>query len=89
MHANTANEDAQRNIMKYSAQVRELQRVLEEEQTRKEQLQDDFENTEKRLVAAQSEKAEIAAKALQVNPNRSARSFQLTVGYPRSEQSAP
>uniref|UniRef100_A0A183TYJ1 Myosin motor domain-containing protein n=1 Tax=Toxocara canis TaxID=6265 RepID=A0A183TYJ1_TOXCA len=66
LHANAANEDAQRNIARYSEQISELQTVLEEEQQRREQFRVDFIASEKRLATAQAEKEELSTRLLQM-----------------------
>ncbi|VDK22735.1 unnamed protein product [Anisakis simplex] len=65
MHANTANDEAQRNVVAYGEQIGELQKALEEEQTHREQLRNDCIASEKRLSVAQSEKDDASSKALQ------------------------
>lgn len=65
-HANTANDEAQRNIAQYTQQIVELQKVLEEEQRSREQFRTQFLESEKKLAAAKAEKEDLTTKLLQV-----------------------
>ncbi|CAI5453365.1 unnamed protein product [Caenorhabditis angaria] len=62
-HANRANADAQRTIKKYMDTVRELQSQIEEEQRQKDEIREQFLNSEKRNAILQSEKDELVQQA--------------------------
>ncbi|KAI6239365.1 CRE-MYO-2 protein [Aphelenchoides fujianensis] len=58
-HAGRANQDAQRNIQRYGDQVRELQKVIDEEQRKREEFRENYITTEKKLVTAKQEQEEL------------------------------
>lgn len=58
-HANQANADAQKNLKRYQEQIRELQQQVEIEQRNREEIREQYLNTEKRATLLQSEKEEL------------------------------
>ncbi|KJH43074.1 myosin head [Dictyocaulus viviparus] len=62
-HANRANADAQKTIKKYMETVRELQLQVEDEQRQKDEIREQFLNSEKRNAILQSEKEELSQMA--------------------------
>ncbi|KHJ98009.1 myosin head [Oesophagostomum dentatum] len=62
-HANRANADAQKTIKKYMETVRELQLQVEDEQRQKDEIREQFLNSEKRNAILQTEKEELTQVA--------------------------
>ncbi|EYC06558.1 hypothetical protein Y032_0075g958 [Ancylostoma ceylanicum] len=62
-HANRANADAQKTIKKYMETVRELQLQVEDEQRQKDEIREQFLNSEKRNAILQTEKEELSQVA--------------------------
>lgn len=62
-HANKANADAQKNIKRYLEQIRELQIQIESEQRQKDDIREQYNNSERRGAILQSEKEELAVAA--------------------------
>lgn len=58
-HANRANDDAQKNVKRYGEQVRELQKLIDEEQRKREEFRENYITTEKRLVTTKQEQEEL------------------------------
>uniref|UniRef100_A0AC34GH48 Myosin tail domain-containing protein n=1 Tax=Panagrolaimus sp. ES5 TaxID=591445 RepID=A0AC34GH48_9BILA len=62
-HANKAYADAQKTIKRHQDQIRELQLQVEDEQRQRDDLREQYLNSEKRNALLQSEKEELAVQA--------------------------
>uniref|UniRef100_A0A0K0FNS7 Myosin-2 (inferred by orthology to a C. elegans protein) n=1 Tax=Strongyloides venezuelensis TaxID=75913 RepID=A0A0K0FNS7_STRVS len=69
-HANRANAEAQKNIKRYTEQIRDLQQHIDEEQRRRDEFRDNFLNIEKKLVAAKQDQEEIYTQIENINKAR-------------------
>ncbi|CEF60973.1 Myosin heavy chain [Strongyloides ratti] len=77
-HANRANAEAQKNIKRYTEQIRELQQNIDEEQRRRDEFRDNFLNIEKKLAAAKSDQEEIYTQIENINKARKAGETELS-----------
>jgi myosin heavy chain 6/7 len=71
-HANKAYADAQKTIKRHQDQIRELQLQVEDEQRQRDDLREQYLNSEKRNALLQSEKEELAVQAEQAERARRA-----------------
>ncbi|KAI1720615.1 myosin head (motor domain) domain-containing protein [Ditylenchus destructor] len=71
-HANKAYTDAQKTIKKHQDQIRELQMQVEDEQRQRDELREQYFNSEKRNAILQSEKEELLVQAEQAERARRA-----------------
>jgi myosin heavy chain 6/7 len=71
-HANKAYADAQKTIKRHQDQIRELQLQVEDEQRQRDDLREQYLNSEKRNALLQSEKEELAVHAEQAERARRA-----------------
>ncbi|KAH7722128.1 myosin heavy chainfast skeletal muscle [Aphelenchoides avenae] len=69
-HANKAYADAQKTIKRHQDQIRELQLQVEEEQRQRDDLREQYLNSEKRNALLQSEKEELLLHAEQAERAR-------------------
>uniref|UniRef100_A0A0N4ZXJ8 Myosin motor domain-containing protein n=1 Tax=Parastrongyloides trichosuri TaxID=131310 RepID=A0A0N4ZXJ8_PARTI len=69
-HANRANAEAQKNIKRYTEQIRDLQQHIDEEQRRRDEFRDNYLNIEKKLAVAKSEQEEIYSQIENINKAR-------------------